>query len=189
MSKLQIIKVPHPTLRKKSVEIKLGETHSPSELRKLVLDLEDTLEKTTKPKGVGLAAPQIDQLWRVFTTKVEELFTMINPVIIDHSSDQTLGPDKKEPILEGCLSIPRIYGPVPRWQWVEMEYQALDGDKLVRKSKRFDDYNARVVQHELDHLDGVLFIDHSLRLDLPVYQEDADDKQAQVVEKSFLELL
>lgn len=189
MSRLNIIKVPHPTLRKKSVEVKLGETHSPAELKKLVSDLEYTLEKTTKPKGVGLAAPQTDQLWRVFTTKVEEPLTMINPEIIDHSSDQTLGPDKKEPILEGCLSIPRIYGPVPRWHWVEMEYQILDGEKLIKKTQRFDNFYARVVQHELDHLDGVLFIDHSLRLDLPVYQEDSDDKQAQEVEKSFLELL
>jgi peptide deformylase len=185
-----IIKVPHPTLRQAAKPI---ETLTP-ELFSLLNNLGTTLTKTTNPKGVGLAAPQIDASWRAFATylspadqtsdKVGErqglkpaLKIFVNPIITKHSSGYTFGPDKEQPTLEGCLSIPKLYGPVPRWEHITLEYQELVGEKLESRRESFDDFAARVVQHELDHLNGILFTDYTLEYDLPIYQEDPKTKQ------------
>lgn len=186
---MKIITVPHATLRSIATPI----TTVDKKLVEFIKNLEETLAATSKPKGVGLAAPQVDRSKRIFSLNLDEnnrlLRTLINPVIIEHSSDKTFGPDEKDPYLEGCLSIPGIYGPVPRWQWVQLEYQILDGENLITKQEDFDDFAARVVQHELDHLDGILFTDYSLKLDLPVYQEVAGRKKMEEVDKSLLQLV
>lgn len=177
---MNIITIPHPTLRKKAQEITILD----KKMVKMIGNLGDTLINKDNPKGVGLAFPQVDKLFRVFVTylndgerddKNNKLITFINPVITNHSQKITLGPDKKDPILEGCLSMPGIYGPVPRWEWVEVEYQEIEKSEKTARLKsekgRFEGFHARVIQHELDHLEGILFTDHSLRYDLPVYQE------------------
>jgi peptide deformylase len=77
--------------------------------------------------------------------------------------------------LEGCLSIPGIYGPVPRWSWIELEYQLVQDGELVTKTERFTDFTARIIQHEYDHLQGVLFTDHILEYGLPAYVQQGDE--------------
>lgn len=181
--KRPILTVPNEILRAKSAPIDLK--MNPKALAKLVADLSDTLTKKDNPKGVGLADPQIGKNLRMFATYLpaslntensgrdhdedepNELKIFINPEIIEHSKDMTFGPDPEDPILEGCLSIPNIYGPVPRFSWITIAYDTLDQKRNVEKLYGF---YGRVAQHEYDHLEGVLFTDYTLKLDLPIYE-------------------
>ncbi|MDH5533074.1 MAG: peptide deformylase [Candidatus Pacebacteria bacterium] len=176
---MKIISAPHQTLRQKAIEVKTVD----KKLIKFIEELELTLKNKENPKGVGLAAPQVDKKLRIFTTQLSnidnfddenslEIKHYINPIITKHAGKQTFGPDKNNPQLEGCLSIPKIYAPVPRWEWVELEYMMLENGKLIPQKERFDDFYARVIQHEADHLDGILFTDYALEYDLPVYFEN-----------------
>lgn len=110
--------------------------------------------------GVGIAAPQVSQSKRLFIIASRpnprypnapdmEPTAMINPKIISHSSETIKG-------WEGCLSIPGIRGLVPRYQNVEVEYVSRDG-KLHQEV--LTDFVARIFQHELDHIDGIVFLD------------------------------
>ncbi len=188
---MKIITIPHPTLREYATEVKTVD----KKLIQFIADLEATLAATVKPKGVGLAAPQVDRLKRIFTLnldrneKEDSLRSLLNPVIVQHSPGQTFGPDEEDPYLEGCLSIPGIYGPVPRWEWVELEFQVIENNELFAQKETFEDFAARVVQHELDHLDGVLFTDYSLEYDLPLYTENKITKKMKEIDKSLLNLV
>lgn len=106
--------------------------------------------------GVGIAAPQVGQSLRLvilrFNTEGrggEEVFAAVNPEILERSEETVVGE-------EGCLSVPNIYGPVERARSVTFTYRDLDGAPHTRSVQDFD---ARIIQHEIDHLDGVLFID------------------------------
>jgi len=110
--------------------------------------------------GVGIAAPQVSESYRLFivasrpnprypNAPAMEPTAMINPQIIAHSTDVVKG-------WEGCLSIPGIRGLVPRYQAIEVEYMTRYG-QLHRQE--LTDFLARIVQHEYDHLDGILFLD------------------------------
>lgn len=175
MSQIKLTVVPSEILRKPSSPIELNK-----KLLTLIKDLSDTLVSHENPKGVGLSAPQIGKNLNVFVTylspnleeeaSLHDLRVFINPKIISVSGEMTFGADGDEPLLEGCLSIPNIYGPVPRHEWVELEYDTIDGDTFAKKQERFTDFYARVVQHEYDHLQGILFTDYSLKQDLPVYE-------------------
>ena len=179
----QIIEIPHETLRKIAKEV----TKVDKKFIKLVADLEETLTKKRNPRGVGLAAPQINTLQRLFCLNLNGTNTYINPEIIKTSANKTFGPDKEEPIMEGCLSMPQLYGPVPRWEWIEASFQILENNTLVKKTQNFTDFEARVFQHELDHLDGILFTDYALEYDLPVYKEYKKD-EFEEVDPQILEL-
>lgn len=180
----EIIHVPHEVLRK---EVPLVDEYSLA-LQEFVKNLGFTLEKTTNPKGVGLAAPQVAQELRVFATLLEKKPKIfINPRFTKTSKDSILGSKEDEPIYEGCLSIPGLYGPVPRHSWVECEYETILNDTLTTTAETFHGYEARVMQHELDHLDGVLFTDYSLEYDLPVFQEIPGKKKYQEIDRSILE--
>jgi peptide deformylase len=121
------------------------------EVRQLVEDLFETMRAA---KGVGLAANQVGVARRVAVVDVGDQgpppLVLINPTIVGHSAET----DTAE---EGCLSIPEIYGDVERPLSVTLEALDLDG-----RPYRLDvsGYKARAVQHEIDHLDGVLFLDH-----------------------------
>ena len=174
---MKIITVPHQTLRQIADPIEKIDKKTLSFLN----GLGDTLVKKDNPRGVGLAGPQVDQLWRAFAIYLPEsgnrddsdpvLRTVVNPRYTKKSEVLTFGPNPEEPILEGCLSIPGIYGPVPRHEWIELEFEELAGVELKTKKERFTAFAARVVQHEYDHLDGVLFIDYTVEYDLPLYKE------------------
>lgn len=151
---LPIVAYGDPILRKKAVEI---DKNYPG-LDKLIDDMWETMEKS---KGVGLAAPQINKSIRLFvidSTKmydeedegkgVREVF--INAEMIIETGDEW----KYE---EGCLSIPNIREDVHRKPTIRIKY--LDRD-FKKHEKDFDDMNARVIQHEYDHIEGKLFIDH-----------------------------
>ncbi|HCC84223.1 MAG TPA: peptide deformylase [Candidatus Pacebacteria bacterium] len=196
MSTLPIIIVPHPTLRLPAKPV-MAVT---PELQRLVVELAATLDSKRRPSGVGLAAPQVNQLWRIFSLKLDlqnprrgsgkvTLTTMINPIITKHSLERSLGPDSKNPALEGCLSMPGLYGPVPRWEWIDLEFSELQNGQLISQKLHLVDFPARVAQHEADHLEGILFTDYANEYDLPVYQEDKKGDLIEIEDRSLLAYL
>lgn len=173
--KKSILHVPNQDLRIVSTPVVWD-----TKMQQFSKDLSETLLLQNRPKGVGLSAPQIGKNWRVFVTLMNEdesqdatpkdLEVYINPVITETSTEQTFGPDIEDPILEGCLSIPKLYGPVPRFEWISIQYQRPGKNGLETIEKKTSGFLARVIQHEYDHLEGILFTDYALKHDLPVYE-------------------
>lgn len=140
-----------PRLRQKSLRIRTVD----DEVRRLAQDLWDTVRAA---RGLGLAAPQIGVLRRIIVVSIPPDYveegdpgvelTLINPEIV-RASGRQVG-------LEGCLSIPGWYGEVPRFMHVTVKALDLDGREVRIKGSGL---LARVLQHEIDHLDGILFID------------------------------
>ena len=148
MQPLSIVKYPHPALRWES---------------KPVLEIDDRLRDVVRQmfalmyqaRGIGLAANQVGLPWRLFVinpsgdpAKTDEEFVFLNPEILRRK-----GSDEDE---EGCLSLPELYGPVRRSTSLSIEAYDLEGEPFRMD---LEDFPARVVQHEYDHIDGVLFID------------------------------
>lgn len=142
-----ILTIPDDKLRQRSEEI----TTFDKNLQNLIADLSQTLESQTDPPGLGLSAPQINVFKRVFVAKIKNrIKTFVNPVILKFSK-------KEVAYLEGCFSVPDFYGHVIRPAEIDLQSQ----DKHGKKSrKNYKGLGARIIQHEVDHLDGVLFIDH-----------------------------
>ncbi len=128
---------------------------------KNILSLIDSLIATAiASKGVGIAAPQISQPYRLFIVASHPSdryphaptmspTAMINPQILDHGEEVVKD-------WEGCLSVPNVRGLVPRYREIKVEYTTQAGEM---KQEVFTDFIARIFQHELDHLDGILFVD------------------------------
>jgi peptide deformylase len=132
-----------PVLRQHSAEVKTVD----DEIRRLVADLFETMDAA---RGVGLAANQVGVARRVAVVDADgDRFVMIDPTIVEAEGSSTAE--------EGCLSIPDIYGDVTRPERVVVE--ALDQDG-TRYRKEATGLKARAIQHEIDHLDGILFLDH-----------------------------
>ncbi len=141
---LPIITNPNPILRKKSVEIKQIQA---KQFQQLCLDMAKTMREKD---GVGLAAPQIGQNIRLIVVNTKGgAVCMINPKITKKSLTKEWGE-------EGCLSIPDVFGKVKRHKKINCKY--LDKNNKEKKIQA-QGLMARVIQHEIDHLDGVLFID------------------------------
>ncbi|MFP5352772.1 MAG: peptide deformylase [Actinomycetota bacterium] len=156
MALLEIRKFGDPVLRERAPE-----TGRPTELHRRLV--EDMLETMRDAPGVGLAAPQVGVLERIFVWEVEdEHGAIFDPVIVE-SSPETVEEE------EGCLSLPGLYYPVERAEKVVVTGQDLEGRPLKLEAEGL---LARVCQHEIDHLDGVLFID---RLS-PVHRKEALSK-------------
>ena len=144
----EIVQVGDPVLREKCRPV----TRFDEELFRLLDDMKDTLKAA---EGAGLAAPQVGVPVRAVHVDVEEgYFEFINPVIVSQKGEQT-GP-------EGCLSIRGKAGVVVRPERVKIVFQDRKGDKYSLVARGFF---ARAVCHELDHLDGVLYIDKAERVD------------------------
>jgi peptide deformylase len=168
---LPIISVPHPTLRAKSVPI---ERLTPDVLEK-IKDLGLTMKHAHDPEGVGLSFPQIGYNLRGFVTYLEKkLKYYLNPVILDMSEEKTLGGTTDRPTLEGCLSIPWLYGPV--WRAKRIKVKAMD-EHGQEFTKILTSFPARLALHEIDHLDGVLFTDYTLKDNLPLYLLDREHEK------------
>ena len=153
MSVKDIITVPSEILKKKSESIeKVGKNE-----KKLIKDLFDTMYAS---KGIGLAAVQVGILKRILvidvSTKDEQKkpISLINPIIKRLSDDTSI-------YEEGCLSIPETFIEIERPKICEIEYIDLDGNK---KELKCDGLMSTCVQHEINHLDGKLIIDHLSKL-------------------------
>jgi len=144
--KLKIITVPNPILRQKSKPISKWN----EKLLKLIDGMIELLEKQEDPQGAGLSAVQVGKLARIFVARIgKQILPFANPKIIKFSKDKAV-------FLEGCLSIPDYYGYVERPAEITLKYQNIKGQILVQDFKGIE---ARIIQHEVDHLNGILFID------------------------------
>jgi len=157
------------TLRTKSKEVKKLD----KKILDLIQDLKDTLKAQTEPEGVGLAAPQIGKNFRIFAvwpTPDSEFKIVINPEVISISKN-TKAPKKKggdhKKIMEGCLSLPNYYTPLDRKFSITVKYR--DENWNVHEEK-YEGIDAQIFQHEIDHLDGVLFVDRMLEQGHTLYE-------------------
>jgi len=120
--------------------------------------LDNMLETMYASNGVGLAAPQVGILKRLVVVDIGEggpgPLKLINPEILERSGTQN-GP-------EGCLSCPGIWGDVKRSKYVKVKALNPDGEEIIIEG---EDYLARALQHEIDHLDGILFIDTATNIE------------------------
>ena len=169
MSLLKVARMGHPVLRSRAREIDRSELKQ-APMQKLIDDMIDTMHEY---HGVGLAAPQIHEGLRIFVAAIapenddplspdEEPMVFINPVITPTA------PDMVED-WEGCLSIPDIRGRVPRARSIKVSAMDRHGGKIELASH---DFPARVIQHETDHLDGVLFFDRMRSFQTLSYLEE-----------------
>lgn len=140
-----------PIIRQKSKPIKKFD----KKIEELAQDLIDTLKVQKDPEGVGLAACQIGKPLSIFAfvDKDEKIRVIANPTILSIKYSQ--GKKKKKNILEGCLSIPNYYGNVKRPSEITIKYQDIKGKE---KTETFKGFQAHIIQHEIDHLNGVLLL-------------------------------
>ena len=165
MSILKVARMGHPVLRQRGRPLEKSELLSPA-VQALIDDMIETMHEYT---GVGLAAPQVHRSLRLFVALLEEepdastdATVVVNPEIVPNTGT-------KEEGWEGCLSIPDIRGLVPRW--TDITVRALDrAGRAVEL--RLHDFPARVVQHETDHLDGVLFFDRMTSMESLTYLDE-----------------
>ncbi len=147
--KMKILELPHPVLRQKSKEVPAVDDNIRSVLN-------DMLETMYAARGVGLAAPQVGLSQRMLVIDIAgkdedaQPIKMVNPRLVWHSDETDL-------CSEGCLSIPNQFAPVERFVAIRVEYLNEDGQPTQLNAEGF---LAIAVQHEMDHLDGVVFIDH-----------------------------
>ena len=169
MSLLKVARMGHPVLRARAREVERAELKQAS-MQKLIDDMIDTMHEY---HGVGLAAPQIHEGLRIFVAAItpenddplspdDAPMVFVNPVITP------IGQEIVED-WEGCLSIPDIRGRVPRSRAIKVSALDRDGSKIEIASH---DFPARVIQHETDHLDGVLFFDRMRSFDTLSYLEE-----------------
>lgn len=157
MANLPLVQVPAESLRQKSREVTREELDS-SGVQMLIENMADTMKVEG---GVGLAAPQVGTHLRVIVVNLfGKVSTYINPVITEYSSRSV----KSE---EACLSIPGVVGIVKRFKTVHVKALDKYGKEVVMDLEGFP---AIVFQHEIDHLDGILFIDRAKK----IYQADGD---------------
>ena len=147
MAILEIKKFGDPILRKKAQKVERVDEGT----KKLIVDIAQTIEKNQQ--GIGLAAPQVGVLKRIIVIRGDfegpGILGLINPKIIKKSKETGIGE-------EGCLSFPGVFLKIKRFKEVEVEGLALNGEKITINATGI---LARVFQHEIDHLDGILFID------------------------------
>ena len=153
MTILKILTIPDPRLKHKSSNIEVFD----KELKTIVKNMYETLYASGN--GIGLAAPQVDIRKRIVVIDLNEdgkssPITFINPRIIKFSSEKNINE-------EGCLSIPEFYAEVERPSKIEVEWFDSKGKKL---KKEMTGLLSICMQHEIDHLNGVLFIDHISKL-------------------------
>lgn len=149
MARRVIVQHPDPVLREKAVQVRKINAN----VNKL---LDDMLETMIDAEGIGLAAPQVGVSKRIAIVQLnedEELIEMINPEIIEKQGEQ-FGP-------EGCLSMPNLLGEVRRYQQIKIKALNRDGNEFELDAL---DLLSRAIQHEIDHLNGVLFTDLAEKL-------------------------
>jgi len=188
---MKIVTVPNQVLSSPTISV----TEIDSNIKKIVTDMEKVLIAQDDPPGVGLAANQVGLNLSIFLIKPTEKSKtkiFINPKIIKivesvesvksvksvtgstDSTDLTDSTKKKrnKVKLEGCLSIPRIWGPVKRAEKVLLKYQDISGKKY---EKWFSGFEATIIQHEVDHLNGVVFTQRSVEQKGQLYREENDE--------------
>jgi peptide deformylase len=172
MAILKVARMGHPVLRARAQPVPLGEIGSPR-IQRLIDDMFETMREYS---GIGLAAPQVHEPLRLFVAGLRSadvgaemtddgempLVTVINPRI-------TLAGEPTHPGWEGCLSIPDIRGLVPRASEIRVQAYDRTGKTLALTARGLP---ARVIQHETDHLDGILFLDRMPTLESLAFMDE-----------------
>lgn len=135
----------------------------------IVKNLKDTLAIQKDPEGVGLAAPQIGKNLRIFVTGYKNFQrVVINPEILEITKLTKGKKGKtKNKIMEGCLSLPHYYGPLTRAQKVKVKYLNDKNEEIIEE---FDGFPAQIILHEIDHLNGILFVDRIIEQKKKLYK-------------------
>ena len=155
MAILKVARIGHPVVRAKARDLSEAEIRS-AEIQRLIDDMVETMHEY---EGVGLAAPQVHTALRLAVIEVPArderaedavpLTVLLNPQVTPLGSDKLAG-------FEGCLSIPGLRGEVPRWARLRLEARDREGRPYLVEA---EDFLARVIQHECDHLDGGVYLD------------------------------
>jgi len=170
---VKILTTPDPLLRRVALPVaKLDK-----KLTEQITDMVKTLKSAKDPEGIGLAAPQVDINRRFFIVTfhgVPEIF--INPTLSNFSKATLLDVHRKskDRWLEGCLSVPRLWGFVNRPYAVEIDYLTPIDGKFEKRHRQLEDVDASYVQHENDHLNGILFTDRILEQGGEILKETPD---------------
>jgi len=175
-----IVKIPDPVLSSRAKEV----VKIDRKITEIIKKMKRTLVESSNPKGVGLAAPQIGVNLRIFITRLtykSPIAVFINPEITFRSKavseiertekNETNAAHEKK--LEGCLSIPNVWGYLKRARTVKLRYLNLDG---LTKEEEFTGFMATIVQHETDHLNGVLFTQRVLEQNQKLYRIEKNEK-------------
>ncbi len=176
----KILQSNDPILRRKSKAV----VKIDKKVLDLIRDLKDTLSVQKDPEGVGLAAPQIGKNLKIFVANYKPSLppggkgfarVVVNPEIIKiESTIKKTTPVKKSKneILEGCLSLPYYYGPLKRAPEITIKYLNEKGESIT---ETFEGFNAQIIMHELDHLEGILFVDHLIKEKKPLYKVEGNE--------------
>lgn len=171
---MQIIQAPNKILREATKPVDLPV----EKLAKIIAEMKQILVAQKDPEGVGLAANQIGLSYSLFLARFDTkpdspIHVFINPEIVSHSEE--LQPEKDEKVpLEGCLSLPNYYGIVKRWKWIKVKYL---NENLKFKIENFEGFPATVIQHEMDHLSGKIFVERILEQNGKLYKSTGKDKK------------
>lgn len=193
---LQIIKAPNPVLSQKAKRIvKVDKAVS-----RLIAEMIEAMEAASDPIGVGLAAPQVGKSLQLFIakpSKKSKILVFINPKIVkkekklskttrlqtpkrsDGGQESASGGEEHKK-LEGCLSLLNIWGGVERFDSIWVSY--LDGAGK-KHNRRFNGFLATILQHEIDHLDGILFPKRVLEQKGTLYKSEKDEKGEDIFEE------
>lgn len=180
-----LVTTPNKILAEKAKKV----TNFDKKLENILEEMEQTLRATTDPVGVGLAAPQVGLSLRIFQMKPtakSKVVSFINPEIIKMSDEEEIPQftnsekvEEKKPessknkLLEGCLSIPDIWGNVTRKKELTITWFDKNGNKFTQD---FTAFPAIIIQHELDHLNGVLFTKHVLSQNEKLFKSHKNSK-------------
>jgi peptide deformylase len=175
---LKIVQAPNPVLAENAKPIERID----SSIEKLITDMIKTLESARDPEGVGLAAPQVGKSLRLFIIKQtpeSPASVYINPII--EKLTPIKSPEKEKNVkLEGCLSLQDIWGVVKRAPSVILTYKDESG---VPHRRKFTGFHAVIIQHEYDHINGILFPKRVLEQKEKLYKSIKDKKGEVVFEE------
>lgn len=208
--KSKIITIPNPKLRRLATPVE----EIDEKIRQGLMQMRTELIASG---GVGLAAPQLGWNRQIFATNLarvvpadeekgprDRIVFFFNPRVTRSAPEKIIETDAEgNETLEGCLSLPGLFSPVPRYPWVEIEFEtlSLDGqkqfwatgeggicwpDQMIKQKVTFENYFARNVQHEMDHLIGVLFTDYLKNTDLPLYRDNPQTHQLEEIDNKNL---
>jgi len=166
--KLSLVTVPHPALIRATKPVPTVDR----KIQGIVKEMTRVLESCKDPEGVGLAATQVGLSLRLFITKPypqSKVRAYINPRILKAAETTT----RRKNALEGCLSVTNTWSNIERPKWVLLEYQDLAGQI---KTEKFMGWEAQIIQHEMDHLQGVLFTHRAMEQDKYLYRIEKNGK-------------